>query len=205
MESGKQTTSYAGPYARPRTEADKKKDSQYDQDIKKLLKQLGLDEEEEDRLFWMRGFSPAYSSNRSGIGGGIGNFPVGSYGAASGPLNMNSRASPYTQPGANNGMTPYSTQNPAPMSAFTRSRQGNYAQTGHNADISIQYVSPEGGRYNMNVRTNLENTGDALYSAMLGFYGMIAAEAKGGSYKGGDGKAYSGSKGGSYAGRNGGN
>jgi hypothetical protein len=194
MESGKQaTTSYAGPYARPLNEADRKKDSQYENDIKKLLKQLGLDEEEEDRLFWLRGFSPAYSSNRGGRGGGIGNWPAGSYGAASGPLNMNSRAGQYTQPGANSGMTPYSTQT-MPMSAFTRTRDGRYAQTGHNADISIQYTSPEGGRYNMSIKTNLENTGDALYSAMLGFYGMIAADAKGGSYKGGDGKSYSGSK-----------
>jgi hypothetical protein len=196
METGKQgTTTYAGHYARPRVEGDKKKDEQYDKDIKRLLKQLGLDEEEEDRLFWLRGFSPGYSPMATDRGMGL----SGSYSPM--PTSRNSQVSPYTQQGANSNATPYTT----PMSSFTRTREGRYMDTGHNADISIQYVAPDGGRYNMNVRTKLDNTGDALCSAMLGFYGMIAADAKGGSYKSGDGKSYRGRGGGSYAGGKGGN
>jgi hypothetical protein len=205
MKEGDRAGSSAGYRPSDGKKGSEKQD--YDRQIEKLLKELGLRPEEEEDLLWMRGLSPGYFNTFS-----QGGMAQPGYGNT---IMLNPDTAGYLA-GRQNGGRPEGTrqgvqQYSTPMRSMTRSRHGNYLDSGHNADIAIQYVAPDGGRYNMNVKTTLDSTADSLYGAMLGFYGMIAAQAngkegkeqygqvrtKGGSYKGsgyrGGGKAYGGS------------
>ncbi|MFH1064194.1 MAG: hypothetical protein V1729_03885 [Candidatus Woesearchaeota archaeon] len=163
--------------------------SQYDDNIRRFLKELGLDEDEENKFL----MTPT-ASHPAGMRGQGGPRPASQYALPSqiGPNMLNS----------------YN-----PMQAMQGMHQMRPEGYGPTSQLSIQYTAPDGTMYNMGVVTPHENRGKALYNVLNGLYGLMMAEGKSAGYLGKAGKggaayaggsAYSGGKGGSSGGYSGG-
>lgn len=175
----------------------KKKDSQYDKKVKRILREMGLepDEEEEDR-FLLSGAAPLY-------GAGM-NTPLmaGGYSAMPGGLERSMALPVYDMP-------PSMMQGSRAQGHNTiqqRPVQMPYHGDGQTSAINIQYTAADGTMYQMSMVTSEQNKAKGLQNMLAGLYCMMMSEGDKGytgssAYKPGragtgSGKAYSGGKGG---------
>ncbi len=178
--------------------------AQYDEQTKQLMKELGLappEEEDEEMPYSQAMFLGSGGMMPLGMAGGYGG------GSLDSRLGRGKYAPIHTMPPSVQGPAGDAGQEsyaPQGLQHATFTREGQYFDSGHNMQVAMQYVSPEGGRYNISVRTNAEDPGQAMAYLAQGFYQLIASEQSGNDYgrSGKAGKGYAKSRG-SYAGKGG--
>ncbi|MBN1544331.1 hypothetical protein JW898_02610 [Candidatus Woesearchaeota archaeon] len=154
-----------------------KEKRQYDEALKRFLKELGIDPiEDEDDLLMVPGRLAYLGGGEKGMTGMMSSIP-------------------YSTPPSMMGRGGYG---PMAVQPGMRSPQMPYLGDSNTSMISISYTSPDGTLYHMGVTAPQEYRGKALYNVLCGLYGLMMAEGdKSGKYSGGKGiKGYAGS---SYA------
>ena len=164
---------YTGSHEGKKKEGDKKEKTQYDEEMKKMLRQLGLEPEEDEEDRFLLGGNTYLRPSMPETG--FAPMPV------------------YNTPSSMGRMPMY---NPAQLMA--RPRQMPYLGDGKTSMININYTAPDGTTYQMGVMAPQENRGKALYNVLAGLYGLMMAEGKSGQLaKGKSPGRYAGGKGGS--------
>ncbi|MBW2997382.1 hypothetical protein KY349_03525 [Candidatus Woesearchaeota archaeon] len=139
-----------------------KKDKHYSDQATQLLRQLGLeqpDEEEENRF--LLGGSGYQGNSKVPADRQVYHMPP----------------SVRTQQDRPNVM-PYLGGNKGEM----RPKQMPYFGDGKNAMIQVSYTAADGTLYQMGVVSPKENKGKALYNVLAGLYAVMSAEGKSGQY-----------------------
>jgi len=180
---------YMGDYGSGKKSGKESKNkSSYDKDTERFLRSIGLmpPDEEEDELF--RIGSPRSMYTGRAPPGGLDN-------------RLSSIAAPYSMPSSmRSGMGGYNGQMmPQSMQQYSVTKNGRYFESGFSTEISMQKVTADGDRYNLNYRTNNNDPQQNLAYFAAGVFALVNAGGKAGEYQGGgksDGRGYTGGKGG---------
>lgn len=173
----------------------KKKDSQYDEKVKRILREMGLEpDEEEDDQFLLGGAMPMYGESM--------NMPLmaGGYSGMQGGLER-SMAPAYSIPPSMMDGSRAQGHNAIQQRPVQMPYQGD----GKTCAVNIQYAAADGTMYQMSMVTPEQNKAKGLQNMLAGLYCMMMSEGDKGyagssAYKpgkaAGAGKAYAGGKGG---------